>query len=109
MLGGYNMQGNKPGVDPYLKQKIMSASPEQLISYIYDVAISSCRREDEIKSTRAINELINALNFDQKEIATRFFQLYRYILNLISKRKFDEAATMLSELRTAWAEAMKVV
>jgi len=109
MLPGQNLHGSQPKVDPYLKQKIMSASPEQLISYIYDVAISACGREDRMKATMALQELINSLNFEHKEMAGKFFQLYRYILDLIVKGKFEDAKHLLYELKSTWVEAMKVV
>ena len=36
-----NMSTTKK-IDPYLQQKVMSASPAQLVSYIYDIGISAC-------------------------------------------------------------------
>ena len=102
------MQGNKVQQNPYLTQKIMSASPEQLISYLYDAAIAACGRDDLQKSSRAVRELISALNFEYKDIAVTFFQVYRYINNLISQRRFEEARQMLTDLKSSWATAMKV-
>ena len=46
--------------DQYLEQKILSASPKQLIAYIYDAAIASCAKRDIEKSTAAIGLLINS-------------------------------------------------
>ena len=33
-------------LNPYLVQKVMTASPEELIKYVYDAAIGACARED---------------------------------------------------------------
>ena len=49
------------GMNPYLTQKIMSASPEQLVCYIYDAGIVACKKKDTTKAGQAIRELINAL------------------------------------------------
>ncbi|SVD41376.1 uncharacterized protein METZ01_LOCUS394230, partial [marine metagenome] len=39
--------------DIYLEQKVLSASPEQLISYIYDAAIAGCIKRDFQKTSSA--------------------------------------------------------
>lgn len=103
-----NSTQRRNNVDPYLTQKVMSASPEQLIAYIYDAAITGCAREDRSRAMRAVQELINALNFDNIEIARNFLNLYRYILDQIGKGKFDEAKQLLTEFKSIWTQAMKV-
>ena len=98
--------------DQYLEQKILSASPKQLIAYIYDAAIASCRKRDIEKTTAAIGILINSLNFDDnediKDMSSKFTQYYEYILYLVRKKRFDEARNNLKEIRDAWVEAMNV-
>ena len=98
--------------DQYLEQKILSASPKQLISYIYDAAITGCRKRDIEKTTAAIGVLINSLNFDDNEdiknTSLNFSQYYEYILDLVRKKRFDEARDNLKEIRDAWVKAMKV-
>jgi len=98
--------------DQYLEQKILSASPKQLIAYIYDAAIVSCTKRDIEKTTAAIGILINSLNFDDNEdvqdISSKFIQYYEYILDLVRKNKFDEARDNLKEIRDAWVKSMKV-
>ena len=98
--------------DQYLEQKILSASPKQLIAYIYDAAIVSCTKRDIEKTTAAIGILINSLNFDDNEdvqdISSKFIQYYEYILDLVRKNKFDEARDNLKEIRDACVKSMKV-
>ena len=98
--------------DQYLEQKILSASPKQLIAYIYDAAIVSCTKRDIEKTTAAIGILINSLNFDDnedvKDISSKFIQYYEYILDLVRKNKFDEARDNLKEIRDAWVKSMMV-
>ena len=36
----------KAKMNPYLEQKVMTASPEQLIAYVYEVGSASCARKD---------------------------------------------------------------
>lgn len=94
--------------DPYLKQKIFSASPEQLISYVYDAIIAACHCKDQERALRGLMELVSSLNFDYKDIAVPMYQLYRYCLDQVRKRKFDEVEELIGGLKAAWAEAMKV-
>jgi len=92
-------------MNPYLKQKIMSASPEQLVCYIYDAGITACKKKDTTKAGQAIRELINSLNFDYKEMALPLFDLYKYCLNSINSDNFEHAQEILEGLREAWYEA----
>ena len=94
--------------DPYLTQKIMSASPEQLISYIYDLVIAACKRKDQEKALRGLASLVSALNFDYKDIAVPMYQLYQYCLEQVRKKQFEEVEELIGGLKTAWAEAMNV-
>ncbi len=94
--------------NPYLTQKVLSASPEQLILYIYDASISACGREDHIKAAEAVQELINSLNFKEKKVASTFYGMYQYILNLIHEKDFEEAQVLLKEIRNTWANAMNL-
>ena len=98
--------------DIYLEQKILSASPEQLIAYIFDAAISGCVKRDFEKTSSALNVLINSLNFDGseelKEMCSRFYQTYNNMFNLLRKKKYDEVHSHLKEIRQTWSKAMKV-
>ena len=94
--------------DPYLKQKVISASPEQLISYVYDVILAACHRKDQEKALRGLMGLVNALNFEYKDIAVPMYQLYQYCLEKVRKREFDEVEGLIGGLKAAWVEAMKV-
>jgi len=95
-------------VNPYLVQKVMSASQNQLTSYIYDVAIAACGKKDSIKAGKAVRELMNSLNFEHKEIALTFFNVYRYINSCIVKGKFDESKQMLTDIKNTWDTSMKL-
>ena len=57
--------------DPYLTQKIMSASPEQLVAYMYDAVILGCKKEDQ---TPYVREAI----------------LEEQFANMLKKLKFDD-------------------
>ncbi|MBO8151915.1 MAG: flagellar protein FliS [Candidatus Neomarinimicrobiota bacterium] len=94
--------------NPYLVQKIMTASPEELVDYVYDFAIRACKTKNRVKACEAIQTLINSLNFDEKETATTFYRVYRYILKQIHEGNFTEAEQFLTELRKTWAKAMKI-
>ncbi|NIA18558.1 MAG: hypothetical protein GWO85_00510 [Simkaniaceae bacterium] len=99
---------NYDSTNIYLNQKVMTASPEQLIIYIFDAGIASCSRKDKIKAEHAVQELINALNFKEKELSTTFFQVYRHIQYLIQNKKFGDARELLVDLRSTWKKAMNI-
>lgn len=101
-------QSYNRSVNPYLAQKVLSASPEQLITYVYDAAILACARQDRAKALSALHILINSLRFDDKKVAFTFYNVYKGILNRIYKRRFEEAKGMLSDIRSTWNQAMKV-
>ena len=107
MLATYS-NTQKQKLDPYLVQKVMSASPQQLISYIYDAAIVSCGRRDPIKAGKSVRELMKALNFDYKEIAFTFYNVYRYVNNLIINGNYEDARDILVDLKNTWTSSMKV-
>jgi len=95
--------------NPYLVQKIMSASPEQLISYIYDAGIKACAQKDRDKGLKVVRALIQSLNFDHKEAATPFYNVYRFLNYSLSCGNFSEAKEYFTTLKTTWAKSMKVV
>jgi len=86
-------QSNHP--NPYLVQKVMTASPEQLVLYVFDAASLACSRKDKKKAMEALQVLIGALKFDYHEIATTFYNTYRGIINLVNQNKYDEAKAMI--------------
>jgi flagellar protein FliS len=92
----------------YLYNEIMNLSPVELILRIYDFAIVNCKRRDAEKANRALTELISALDFDYKDISLPLFKLYHYCQNEIRKGKFDNAISILQELRDTWAKAFNL-
>lgn len=96
-----NLYGNSK-INPYLEQQIMTASPEKLILMLYDLGIKSCRKEDRQKAAQVIVELIGALNFEYKEMALRFYELYRFALDHIHKNSFKEPLMVFEGLKDAW-------
>ena len=97
----YNSSQNK-----YLLQQVNSAGPEKLISLLYDIGSKSCRAKDRQKAAKVLVELIAALNFDYKEIATDFFDLYRYALDEVNKGGFENALRVFEELNDVWKSAV---
>ena len=107
MLAKYSMSPETQP-NPYLVQKIMTASPEELISYIYEAAIKACAAHDHRRALEAVQQLINALNFDAGDISATFYQVYSGVLDHIYKRDYDAARSILVDLRKTWSQAMKI-
>lgn len=107
MLANQNMNpGAQP--NPYLVQKIMTASPEELVSYIYEAAIKGCAMKDNRRTLEAVQELINSLNFEAGEVSSNFYQVYSGIMTLIHNDEFDQAQEILIDLRRTWKQAMNL-
>ena len=85
---------------------MLLASPEKLISLLYDLGSKSCRAKDRQKAAKVLVELIAALNFEYKEIATEFFDLYRYALNEVHKGGFENALGVFEGLNDVWKSAV---
>ncbi|MCX6150713.1 MAG: flagellar protein FliS [Ignavibacteriales bacterium] len=103
-----NTQNNR--LNQYLVKEILEASPQQIIIKIYDFAIASCSRHDLIKTNNAIQELINALRFDDqnsREIAVGLFRLYYYCQEEMRNGNHDSVKQVLTDLRDAWVNAIK--
>jgi flagellin-specific chaperone FliS len=92
----------------YLIEQLNTMSPVQLLVKVYEIAIEACHRQDRKRASKAIVELISALNFDYAEIANRFFHIYEYCMRQVKAGNFDEARQLLQELREGWVEASKM-
>jgi flagellar secretion chaperone FliS len=98
------------GVNQYLNNELMNASPEQLIMKVYDFAILNCQKKNLVKTNEALQVLITALNLDDpraREIAIGFLKIYTYCQKQVRKRKFDEVQKILEDLRLTWTTALK--
>ena len=91
----------------YRAQRVLSASPEELVLMVYDHIIASCRAKDKKKASAGIATLIDGLDLDQGEIAAGLFRLYRYAMERVWEGKFDEVLSVMRPLRETWAAAMK--
>jgi len=92
--------------NPYLVQKVMTASPEQLVIYVFDAAILACSRNDKAKAIQAMQVLIDALKFDYHEIATSFYNSYRGIITLLTRSDFETAKKLIVDVKGTWERAM---
>jgi len=98
----------KNAFEGYKKNEIMGLTPVHLILKVYDYVIVNCKRHDMSKVNAGLAQLIAALNFDYKEISLGFFRLYRYCQSEARKGNFKEVESIISELRSSWAEAFKL-
>jgi len=116
------MQSNGP--NPYLKTKIMTASPEELRLMLYDGAVKFCRQaraaieagqieemhNNLVRAQKIVLELSTSLRHDvDPELCERLSALYNYIYRLTvdanTKREVkpvDEAIQLLSYERETW-------
>lgn len=100
--------GNDGKFPAYLEQEVMSWSKEKIILKMYDLFIVSCKRKDIQKMSRVLIELMGALNFEYEDTATRLYRLYEYCQRCIFKKDYDQALSIIQELRQTWAKAFNL-
>ena len=116
-------------VNPYLKTKIMTASPEQLRLMLYDGALKFCRQakvslekksyeesyNNLMRAQKIVLELSTSLNHDaDPQLCQRLSALYTYVYRLLvdanMKREteiVDEAIKLIEYERETWQMLMK--
>jgi flagellin-specific chaperone FliS len=98
-----NMAENSVTSNPYFVQQVKTATPEKLILMLYDLGMKSCQAKDNQKAVKVLTELIAALNFEHNEIAGSLFDLYRYALDEVHKRNFDNALVVFEGMHDIWS------
>ncbi|MEM7683085.1 MAG: flagellar export chaperone FliS [Planctomycetota bacterium] len=116
------------GVNPYLKTKVLSASPQELRLMLFDGALKFARQgraaleqgafdksyENIIRAQKIVLELNISLNTDLlPEVTTKLAALYTYIYRLLIEanierqlKPLDEALGLLEYERETWAMLM---
>ena len=91
----------------YQRQAIVSATPDQLIAKLYDIAVAACRRQDRAKLRAVLVELTASLNFEKGgEVARRLHALYEYCLLECGSGDLSVIAELLDGLRAAWKQGV---
>ena len=89
----------------YQQNSVMTSDPLKLIILAYDRAITGCCQQDSEIAGRAIKELIMGLNMEAGDIAAKLLAIYQYCSELTRKKKYEEAANLLRDLRDTWVAA----
>lgn len=114
--------------EKYLQVQVQTATPEALVTMLYDGAIrflrqakanlSSKRLQEAnyflIRAENIIVELNTSLDMSRGEIPASLRKLYEYMLTRLIEANtkkdmamIDEVIGMIQELREAWVEALK--
>jgi flagellin-specific chaperone FliS len=96
------MTDSSATMNPYLVQQVKTATPEKLVLMLFDLGMKSCQAQDNQKAVKVLTELIAALNFEQGDIAVSMFELYRYALDEVHKRNYDNAYVVLEGMHDIW-------
>ena len=116
------------GYDAYQKNKVLTATPAELVLMLYEGAIKFCNigivsieKNDMSKANiniqkaeRIVAELRGSLDM-KYEVAKDFDQVYEYIGWVLlqantkkSKERLEEALKHLRTMRDTWKEVMKI-
>ncbi|PIQ10933.1 MAG: flagellar protein FliS [Ignavibacteriales bacterium CG18_big_fil_WC_8_21_14_2_50_31_20] len=99
--------GRAKRVNAYLSKDILDASPQKLLIKVYDYAITNCRKNDMLRTNKALGELINSLNFESsetKEFSLGLMSLYQFCQDQMRKGKNEIVEKILMELRVSWLD-----
>ena len=91
----------------YREQQVLNASPAERLVIIYDVALLACTRRDLEKFSRAMGVLLEGLDFNYPEVANGLLAIYQWCGELARKKRYDEAAGILRELRDTWQSVIQ--
>jgi len=89
----------------YQRQAITQASPEELVSKLYDMAIQACYKQDAGRAKDILDALIKSLNFEY-ELSSTLYELYTYCKTILDEDKFEEVRTLIEPIRQAWNEGV---
>lgn len=81
----------------------MGASPEALVTKMYDFAIQACYQKDEKRLIDILSALTTSLNLDY-ELASSLYQLYKYCQQQAREHNFEEVIELLKGVRDIWKE-----
>jgi flagellar protein FliS len=117
-----------PAANPYLKTRILTASPEELRLMLYDGAIRFCRQardaqgrgdfeagyESLMRAQKIVLELSTSLKHDvDPDLCAKLSALYTYIYRLLvdanvhrASNKIEEAIRLLEYERETWQMLM---
>lgn len=119
---------SQKALNQYLEQSVQTASPGQLTLMLYNgcvkqlhLAGKAIEAEDAeaagcalIKAQRIVHELRGTLD-DRYETANRLRPLYDFVLDTLvtanmrkSRQKVEDAAGIMTGLREAWAQAIRI-
>jgi len=122
------MPANHEPAKAYLRNKILNASPMELIIILYEGAIAACARARElfgpgrrrdtcealVRAQNMVRELRSSLDMSRGDIAAGLYRLYSYMIQRLVeanvRRKpehIDEVLRILTELKRTWVEALE--
>lgn len=85
----------------YQEQSIKSATPEELITKLYDFVISACHNKDAERLQDVLQALMESLNFDY-DISESLYNLYEYCMRQAQQKNFEEVCELIEPLRETW-------
>lgn len=110
MYNRFSANRGYQNVNQYLVKEIMDASPEELLLKVYDFAIAKASQHNLEKANKAVQTLIDGLNYsgdDVKEISIGLLRLYKFCQDKMREKDYDIVVKILTELRESWIEAIK--
>lgn len=104
----YQHKFNK--ANAYIVKEILESPQQKLLLKVYDFAIVNCKAGNMDKTNRALNELINALRFDDpkaKEVSIGLLKLYQFCQEQMRRGDKDIVYKILTDLKEAWVTIFK--
>lgn len=104
MVVAYRHSPNQ--LNSYRTQSVLGLTPAQLVLKLYDMAVAALLAREGDRASKVLAQLIESLDFQQRDVALGMFRLYRYCLEQIKRGEYEVPTTILRELRNTWAQAL---
>lgn len=92
-------------LNTYQRQAILNASPEELVSILFDMAVQATYRKDTNRLHGVLTLLMRSLNFEY-DLAKSLYGLYEYCQHITKQQKFDEVRMLIDDIRETWNSAV---
>jgi len=124
------MQRETDPARTYLRNRILNASPMELVIILYEGGITALKKAKEraaakdrarmceqvIRAQDMVRELRNALDMSRGEIAEGLHRLYTFMVQRLIKANLekdvkciDEVLAMLTDLKNTWLQAVSTL
>ena len=97
------IQSRHPADRAYRTGKVLGCNRLELLLMVYKEAVTGCREGDQRRTTSALLHLADILAYRfERKFAGNLYRIYEYCDFLVRNDRFEEAGSLLEQLRQSW-------